>query len=493
MFKCSRRIVSQSLLPLAALFAASATWAACDATTPVTLTLSGSAQKQAGDALSLDYCLFSNANADLYAALSLPDNSLLFLGATGSFSAKPTPFKSASKSVTGNLLKLDALPAATPLGKYGFYAVAVPAGADVLNAGNWLGKVLANSNVTVTAKATQSSAFFYQTVAPSASVTKAGVTSDGANVSTYGVSLVNAKLGTLSYGDPTFSRLANGRWAMSAWTSPEDTRGFGLLYHEASCPQVVDANVRSLVASTATGCNSKASPAQAKTSQIFAVDGSNYIFTMVGGEIYLNRLTDATHTAADLKSICIRQTAAKSFAELLWGESTLVLSKTFSGGLLLSDSGIARRKDGTWVLFVKGIASSTNTGCTSGGLCELCARAIYRTTSTDLINWSALEKVVSQASVPDAVTYPDGTVWLYYQNFANTCSTQNIKLAERAPISAVYEDSNNAMTGSATAKFSNETFESNTTEHYPTNGNPIALPDAAARTALDTCMGTTAK
>lgn len=488
-----RHLLSRCCVSALTLLASHSAWAVCDATTPVTLTVGGSAQKQIGDALALDYCLFSSANADLYAALSLPDNSLIFLTGSGGFSTKPTPFKSATKSLSGSLFKLDALPAGTPLGKYAFYSVAVPAGADVLNASNWLGKLLASSNLTVSAKAAQSSAFFYQTVAPSASITKAGVTSDGANVSTYGVNLVNAKLGTTSYGDPTFSRLGNGRWAMTAWTSPEDTRGFGLLYHEASCPQVVDANVRSLVASTATGCNSKASPAQAKTSQVFAVDGSNYVFTMVGGEIYLNRLTDATHTAADLKNICIRQTAAKTFAELLWGESTLVLSKTFSGGLLMSDSGIARRKDGTWVLFVKGIASSTNTGCTSGGLCELCARAIYRTTSTDLITWTALEKVVSQASVPDAVTYPDGSVWLYYQNFANTCSTQNTKLAERAPISALYEDSSNAMTGSATAKFSNETFETNTTEHYPTNGNPIALPDTAARTALDSCMGTTAK
>ena len=78
----------------------------------------------------------------------------------------------------------------------------------------------------------------------------------------------------------------------------------------------------------------------------------------------------------------------------------MVIDNTVAPGLLLSDTAIARRRDGTWVLFVKGIASSV--GCSGGGLCELCARAIYRTTSRDLMTWSALEKMAEPASVPDA-------------------------------------------------------------------------------------------
>ena len=41
--------------------------------------------------------------------------------------------------------------------------------------------------------------------------------------------------------------------------------------------------------------------------------------------------------------------------------------------------------------------------------------------------------------------------------------------------------------------FYGEAFETNTSLHYPTNANPIALPDAAAKSALDACMGGTTK
>lgn len=59
--------------------------------------------------------------------------------------------------------------------------------------------------------------------------------------------------------------------------------------------------------------------------------------------------------------------------------------------------------------------------------------------TTNLIHWSELEKVVIQASVPEATTTVDGTVWLYWQDFTNTCTAQDQSLGGIAPISAAYE------------------------------------------------------
>ena len=157
----------------------------------------------------------------------------------------------------------------------------------------------------------------------------------------------------------------------------------------------------------------------------------------------LIRLTDAIHSIADLSSICGRRTRAANLAAPGWGEATVVIDNTLAPGLLLSDSGIARRREGTWVLFVKGIAS--NVGCSGGNLCELCARAIYRTTSQDLMTWTTLEKMVEPDSVPDAGNSPDGIVWLHWQDIAPACAPQNLQLAAHAPIRAATETSNGAL------------------------------------------------
>jgi hypothetical protein len=37
--------------------------------------------------------------------------------------------------------------------------------------------------------------------------------------------------------------------------------------------------------------------------------------------------------------------------------------------------------------------------------------------------------------------------------------------------------------------FLREAFETDSRLHYPTNANPVRLPDAAAKTALDACFG----
>lgn len=334
-------------------------------------------------------------------------------------------------------------------------------------------------------------AFFYQTVDPVRSTVRAGATWDGANTRTYDADLVRAKDGKeTSYGDPVFSRLSNGRWAMTAWTAPNDPRGSGLMYYEGVCPAVDASAVKVFSASTASGCEAR-NPAMAKTSQVFDAGGSNFVMTMSNGEVYLTRLSDATRSTTSLTSICLKQSAVTSVQDLRAGESSRVLSKTTAGDLLLSDTAIARRIDGTWVLFVKAIPGSVNSACRPGSICELCGRGIYRTVSSDLLHWSALEKVVSQASVPEATRYPDGTVWLYFQNFSRVCTANDLNLAERAPITGVYELEGGNTSSGFDVKFWNEAFESDTSLHYPTNGNPIFLPNAEAYEALNACIGRT--
>src|SRR6185369_2854451 len=129
----------------------------------------------------------------------------------------------------------------------------------------------------------------------------------------------------------------------------------------------------------------------------------------------------------------------------------------------VSDVAIARRRDATWVLFVKGIALPA--GCQAGQLCELCARSIYRTTSADLITWSPLEKMVEQASVPDAGVDADGDVRLYWQNFAPACAAQNLQLSARAPITGAAEQANGALSTTVNVTFPAEAFEANAQLH----------------------------
>lgn len=338
------------------------------------------------------------------------------------------------------------------------------------------------------AAADATSAFLFQRVSPAATAVRAGTTTDGLVVTSSGKDVLSVMVPKMdSYGDPTISRLSNGRWATTAWTGAEDSRGGGnLLYNESSCPAMVDSNAKAITASSAAGCNAGGRLASGKTSQIFDVDGSNYVITSAGGTLTLVRLTDATRSAADLSSICVLSTPVTSFSSLKWGEGTKVFTSGQTTGLLMSDSGIARRADGTWVLFVKGISATS--GCAATSLCELCARNIYRSTSTDLITWSALEKVAGQASVPDAVTYPDGKVWLYHQDFGPTCTAEDLKLAERAPILGLYETADLSMSASVAVTFPGEDFTTDTKLHFPTNGNPVNLPDAAARASYEACM-----
>ncbi len=341
---------------------------------------------------------------------------------------------------------------------------------------------------SVDAGTVSAAAFFYQDVTPTTNNNRVGISYDGKVVEFYNFDVLKVtRGGKVSYGDPVFSRLSNGRWAMTAWTGFEDPHGAGqLMLHESACPTVVETDVKVLGAKAASGCKAAPIVTSGHTSQIFEASGSNYVFHAISGELYLTRLTDSTHAATDLQSLCVRETPVTKIADLSWGETTLVMSKTLAAGLLLSDSAIARRKDGTWVSFVKGYPTSA--GCTKPGLCELCARGIYRSTSTDLITWSAPVKMIDQASVPDATTYADGSVWVYWQDFSATCAAQDEKLAQRSPISGAYELADLTLSPTIAVSFPKEPFETDTKLHYPTNGNPVALPGSEAKAALDACV-----
>ena len=114
-------------------------------------------------------------------------------------------------------------------------------------------------------------AFLFQDVAPSGNAVRVGYTTNTFTVQTTGVNVLTWQaLGQArAYGDPTFSRLSNGRWAMTATTSPQDPRGGqALQYHEAQCPTVEASAVRVIPASTAATCEATGATAMAKTSQV---------------------------------------------------------------------------------------------------------------------------------------------------------------------------------------------------------------------------------
>lgn len=340
-------------------------------------------------------------------------------------------------------------------------------------------------------------AFFYQSVGAFTNgvgnnAVRAGYSLDGIEVQGYGEDVLNwtiGKNGNEGYGDPVFSRLPDGTWTMTAWSTPSDPRGAaGLMYHESSCPTVDPDDVLVLGPSSAAGCADMRGTSMGKSSQVFEHDGGRYVFHTIEGSIYLAKLADATHKAADLDSLCVlpNDDAVASLSELGYGESTYLFG-TIDTGLLHSDTAIARRADGTWVLFVKGIAP--NSGCTPNTLCELCGRSIYRTTSADLVAWSDLEKVVSEASIPEAATMPDGTVRLYWQDFSDACEAENLQLANIAPISTAYELSGSLdLSDPSRVSFPDEAFETNKNVHYATNANPILLPNEEALEDLEACF-----
>ena len=338
-------------------------------------------------------------------------------------------------------------------------------------------------------------AFFYQTVGPFVSgvgynTVEIGTTYDGINITTNNVSALDFYIGSgfdTTIGDPVFSYLpTSGNWTFTGWAAQDDYRGSGrILYHESPCPLVIDSDIIDLGADTAVGCQVLSSIQIGKTSQVFEENGRTYVvhsIPQIG--VHIACLSDGINLAMNLTALCVKPTAYASLASLNYGETMPIFDVD---SLRLSDVAIAKRVDGTWVLFMKG-ASDTST-CIGGSLCELAARGIYRTTSTDFLSWTALEKVVSKASVPEASTAADGKVWLYWQDFTNAVAANNLVLASIAPISGAYETpSTYVLSTPIQTYFNGEPFQTNSSLHYATNGNPIHLPNPAAISDLQSCI-----
>ncbi len=343
---------------------------------------------------------------------------------------------------------------------------------------------------TADTEAPPPTAVFYQFVGIGENAVFAGSTTDGLTIDSAGYESLawEQTMQTLAvFGDPVISLLPNGEWAMTASTGNADPDGVGMFYAESSCPDfpgLGEEGLHRIEASSDEGC----APGElqgGKRSQIFEADGEWYLFHMVGGEIWLSHLGNAAYSPAELSEICLLNQTPNSLADLAIGQGIRVISHQDEPNLLMSDTAIARRSDNTWVLFVKGIPAGE---CDGPGLCELCARGVYRATSTNLQDWSPLERIVDQASIPDATVDADGKVWLYWQDFSEVCDAQNEMLGVRAPISAAYEDLNGDLVASTQLTFPDEAFETNEMIHYATNANPVHLPTEDAWLALQECF-----
>ncbi|PIW36440.1 MAG: hypothetical protein COW24_05290 [Candidatus Kerfeldbacteria bacterium CG15_BIG_FIL_POST_REV_8_21_14_020_45_12] len=351
-------------------------------------------------------------------------------------------------------------------------------------------------NSEVTEENTFEMAFFYQYVGGfkngvGENGVRVGTTNDGVLINSSGKDSISWTLGseaTRTYGDPVFSYLQNGTWAMTSWSGPNDPDGSAnLLYQESVCPFVDESKVVSISSKFDEGCRKTPGLVMGKTSQVFPATGGNYMFHMVMGDVYLAHLSDSDSSALELGTMCVLDKPVSSLAELGVGDSTVVLEKSQTDGLLLSDTAVGHRSDGAWVLFVKGSPASST--CERPSLCELCSRSIYRTTSYDLIHWSELEEVVQQASIPEATTTEDGEVWLYWQDFSEACAANDQLLANRAPISTAYEQAGSfELSVPQRISIDGESFQTNTSVHYATNGNPVTLPDQTAYDSLVACL-----
>lgn len=336
-------------------------------------------------------------------------------------------------------------------------------------------------------------AYFYQTVGPMISgkgynTVETGTSSDGVTVRTNYVKAIDFYIGTSpdsAYGDPVISYLPNGKWAMTAWTGSTNYHGGSkMLYYESNCPVVADNSVIALGAKSTAGCQFINTLQIGKTSQVFGVGSKTYVLHSNQLGVNIACLSDATNSAMSLTGICVKSTPYSTLAQLNYGESMPVVTST---SLNLSDAAIAKRTDGTWVVFLKGI-SNTST-CVPGSLCELAARGIYRTTTSDFITWTPLELMVTKASVPEATNTSDGKVWLYWQDFTNACNANNLALAARAPISSAYEQLTTfSLSSPVQVTFNDESFQTNTILHYATNGNPVFLPSQSAIDAYKNCI-----
>ncbi|MFA7240744.1 MAG: hypothetical protein WC091_11575 [Sulfuricellaceae bacterium] len=120
-----------------------------DAKNHSAITIAGSAVKQLGDPLKVDYCLknFNSATKlDIYVAVQLPDAGMMYLQTSGffqnvNFTTRVAPYLANTlvPDKSGPVLNIPVLPLALPTGTYTFYAIAVPTGKDVTNSSYWIG------------------------------------------------------------------------------------------------------------------------------------------------------------------------------------------------------------------------------------------------------------------------------------------------------------------------------------------------------------------
>ncbi len=322
-------------------------------------------------------------------------------------------------------------------------------------------------------------AFFYQTVGNEDNAVMAGSTLDGFEIDSAGFTSIaweGPMVADNRYSDPVVSRMPDGTWTVTSRSAPTDSHGAHLLmYSENSCPEfpeIDDPNIHYLSALEGSECITQTRTLMAKTSQVFEADGEWYVFHAVESELWLAHLGNAEQRPTELAGLCFvdnDELPAVGQTERIYSDQ--------AEGWLISDAAISRRTDGTWVLFIKGIEDGL---CdTNGGLCELCGRQIFRTTSEDLVEWTALESVMTQASIPESTVDADGRVWLYWQDFTPACDAQDLFLANRAPISGAYEDAVGDLTSEGFVSFPEETFERDTNQHYATNSNPVRVPGEA--------------
>ncbi|MFA7240743.1 MAG: DUF1566 domain-containing protein [Sulfuricellaceae bacterium] len=114
------------------------------------ITIVGSTTKQLGETLEVNYCLknFNSASKfDIYVAVQLPDNTMMYLQTSGffqtpNFTTRVAPYLSNTlvPDKSGPVLS-TVLPQTLPIGIYNFYAVSVLAGKDVNNSSNWIGSL----------------------------------------------------------------------------------------------------------------------------------------------------------------------------------------------------------------------------------------------------------------------------------------------------------------------------------------------------------------
>lgn len=324
-------------------------------------------------------------------------------------------------------------------------------------------------------------AYFYQYVGINAggyNAIRAGISEDFENVHFQNLTTIIWESGkeNLGFGDPVWSLLPNKNWAFTAWRDPEDASGSkGLLYFDSPCPVVEKDEVKNIQSYRAkSGCVSNFNLTSGKTSQVLEHNGNTYVFHATGKDVFLAQLSDATNKAMDLDSLCVLETAVSDISSLSYGQTTKVFH---NDTLFISDAAYAKRSDGTWVLFMKCINSTVKFD--EASFDELCARKVYRSTSTDLINWSGLELAADSCSVPEATVTADGRVWLHYQDFSKACKTEDPADAAIAPISAIYELDDYSMSSPMKMIFTDDSFEYDESEHYATNGNPVFVDDPA--------------